>query len=190
MSGVRSRIVLAWERLAYLMAVILPSRDVASLGHAHCPCLGESLLLEHGVCRISAQRLGLGEIRRFGQGRAAAFPQVGALALLAGSPKPGSCAPVFLPSRDFVPESPAFAVRIRQTLPSKDVVAGGAVHRPALGENRPFGRGWPSTLPRVDGSTLLAASPKPRPYVKTAGTLVQPCSLHFGICLRAYLARR
>ena len=88
---------------------------------ARRPCLGESLLLERGIGRISAQRLGSGETRRFGQGRAAAFPQVGALALLASSPKPGSCAPVFLPSRDVVPESAVFGARIRQTLPSQDV---------------------------------------------------------------------
>ena len=55
-----------------------------------------------------AQRPALGENGPSGRRRAPTFPQVNDSALLADSPEPGSCAPVFLPSRDVVSESAFF----------------------------------------------------------------------------------
>ena len=67
----------------------------------------------------------LGENRYFGHGWAPTFAQVDGSDLLAVSPEPGRCAPVFLPSRDVAPESCGFAARTRRSLPSRDVVPDG-----------------------------------------------------------------
>ena len=91
---------------------------------AHRPGLGEIRLMGTSSGLVSAQRLGLGENRPLGRRRPLTFPQVNGPALLAGSPKPRSCALVFLPSRDVAPESPVSVARVRKTLPSRDLVQG------------------------------------------------------------------
>ena len=106
----------------------------------HRPALGDLLLLERGIGRFYAQRLGLGEIGWFGRGMAAAFLQVGALALLAGSPKAGSCAGRSLPSKDVVSGSPVFLAERSEFLPSRDDVS---QSRPIVSAwERLAGSGW------------------------------------------------
>ena len=151
MRSVCPHIVPAWERPAHLVAAILPSRDVASPKYAHCPglggltecgcrgspkprrcagwaahrpCLGELQLCGRRNGPMSAQDPALGENCPFGRRRAPTFSQVSGLYLLADSPKPGPCAPVFLPSRDVVQESPASAARTLRSLPSRDFAQG------------------------------------------------------------------
>ena len=131
MRSVCPNIVPAWERLAYLAAAVLQSRDVALSEPAHrpgfggiwaCGCSGSP---KQGRCAsfsehrpvfgefhpfgrrnplMSAQDPAFGEIRPSGQGMLPTFPQVRASALLVRSPKPGRCAPAFLQSRDVAPE--------------------------------------------------------------------------------------
>ena len=158
----------------------------------HRPCLGESLLLERGICRFSAQRLGSGETRRFWQGRAAAFPQVGELTLLAGSPKPGSCAALSLPSRDVVPRSPLFLAERPEFLPSRDVARSylnivppwerlvrcmwGASPKPGrcapASDHRPCLGGWPLAGPGASPEQgRCASAPDHRPASGETGFL-------------------
>ena len=88
---------------------------------AHRPCLGEILPLELKIGPFSAQDPALGENCPSEPRRSPTFPQVDGSALLAFSPKSGSCAPVSLPSRDVAPKTSVSASRTRSTLPSRDV---------------------------------------------------------------------
>lgn len=100
-----SALSVPWRRFS--QAVMLCQVDGASsrlgrdraLGAANCPHSGASSRLGRNlpVCA----RMGAGVLA----GRRAA--------LLGASPKPGSCAPVFLPSRDFVSEMPRFPSQSR-----------------------------------------------------------------------------
>ena len=114
----------AWERWPYWLAVSSPESRLRAAFSPHRPALGEFRARGRRNRSVSAQDPALGENCPFGQERDSAFPQVNGLALLTVSPKPGCCAGVFLPSREVVAGTPAFAAQARQALPSRDFAQG------------------------------------------------------------------
>ena len=96
------------------------SARVLGMPGEHRPALGEKQQVRGCLPCFAAHCLGFGEklgLRKVGS---LSFSQVNGVVCLATSPKQGSCARRFLPSRDVVPPRALFLSQRAAILPSKD----------------------------------------------------------------------